>query len=67
MHTIKEIMRESKRDPQHIYRALRLLEAYRNYNFKKQGRTFIFNEKEKAMIMDVLENGVAAAKEVDRD
>lgn len=62
MFSVKDITREKRTDPQLVYRAIYLIEAYQNYDFKKQGRSYRFNETEKRMITDVLENGVAAAK-----
>lgn len=62
MYTVQDVSKEIKREPNAIYRAIRLVEIYRNYEFQKEGRSYSFNEQEKNLLADVVKQGVAAAK-----
>lgn len=62
MYTVKDLAKALKRDPQHVYRAMQLLEIYQDKEFSKEGKSYLFNEFEKKMVEDVVKKGVAAAK-----
>jgi hypothetical protein len=62
MYTVKELAKALRLDPQRVYRAMRLLEVYQDKEFSKEGKSYLFNDQEKQIVQDVVENGVKAAK-----
>jgi hypothetical protein len=59
---VKDLSKALKKEKQTIYRAMELLELYQNREFSKEGKTYLFNDHEKQMIQEVVENGIKAAK-----
>jgi len=62
VYTVKDLAKALRRDPQHVYRSMQLLEVYQDKEFSKEGKTYLFNETERKMVEDVVKQGVAAAK-----
>lgn len=62
MYTVKDLAKALKRDPQHVYRAMQLLEIYQDKEFSKEGKSYLFNEVERKMVKEVVEQGIKAAK-----
>lgn len=62
MYTVRDVAEAVQREPNAVYRAIKIVEIYRKYRFRKEGRAFLFNEQEKQLLEEVVTHGVAAAK-----
>jgi len=62
VYTVKDLAKALKRDPQHVYRAMQLLEIYQDKEFSKEGKSYLFNEVERKMVEEVVKQGIKAAK-----
>ena len=61
--TVKDIARTTGKSVQSVLHAKDSIEIHGRYEFQKTGRAYEFNPHEQKMILDVLKNGIAAAKQ----